>query len=334
MSIIGTRTSHRTGEMMRLTEKEYTLIKENLRKHTSGVSPEELLKRCQLLGIEILTQESPLYPPLLKEIYDPPQVLYCKGQLNALSYPKTAVVGSRKLSEYGAQAALAVAEKLSRGGRAVVSGMARGADSRAHEGALEGPSPTIAVLGCGVDICYPPENSLLRERILENGLILSEYPPGTAALPFHFPQRNRIISGLCRETIVVEAGLKSGSLITAEQALEQGREVYCVPGSIFSDANLGAHRLLQEGAGLLASFREVEELLLLHDGSEVAGAAFPEKAAWLREYLDDFGTCPEDIVRESGRSASEVSAAFVLAQTAGAAVRGRDGKYYPKHKVN
>lgn len=318
--------------MQELNEREMKDFAESLKRLGEKTEPEKVLRRCEALGVRILTLSDPAYPPMLAEIYDPPRALYLLGE-GELSGPMTAVVGSRAASEYGRQAALAIGEILARGGVTVVSGMARGIDSFAHRGAVTGGGQTVAVLGCGVDLCYPPENAELREDIRRNGLLVSEYPPGTKALAFHFPRRNRIISGLCRETVVVEAGEKSGSLITAEQALEQGRDVYCVGGSIFCANNSGAHRLLREGAGFLGSLSDVKALCYLDPGTEDAAPQVPEELSWLPPLLSDFGTGPDELARKSGKSPAEVLAAAVRLETAGAVRRGRDGLIYPLHTL-
>lgn len=207
-------------------------------------------------GVTTLAEQD--YPRLLRQIYDPPALLFYRGDLSVLRAPCVAVVGSRKATAYGRSAATRLAAELSRAGVVVVSGMARGIDTCAHQGAMTDGGNTAAVLGCGLDICYPPENLRLRERIVQNGVLLSEFPPRTQPKPQHFPLRNRIISGLSLATVVVEAAEKSGALITADCALEQGREVFAVPGSINSPYSHGCHRLLREGAALLSG---VEDLL-------------------------------------------------------------------------
>lgn len=191
------------------------------------------------------------YPPLLREIKDPPDPLYYTGNLQLARETCVAVVGSRRCTGYGSRTAEKLAEKLSEQGVSVVSGMAKGIDSSAHWGALSAAGNrggAIAVLGCGIDICYPASNEKLRNRILKEGLILSEYPDGTQPARYRFPRRNRIISGLCRATVVVQAPNSSGALITAEMAAEQGRAVYAVPGSIESAYHLGSNKLLCDGA--------------------------------------------------------------------------------------
>jgi DNA processing protein len=192
--------------------------------------------------------DEPEYPALLREIKDPPAQLYYIGDLGICAMPCAAVVGSRKGSLYGRWAASFLAEQLALAGAAVVSGMAFGADTEAHKGALKAGGKTIAVLGCGADVPYPAGNRSLWRRIAEEGLILSEYEPGTRPQKYYFPARNRIISGLSRLTVVAEAGLHSGSLITAGLAAEQGREVFAVPGNINNIYAIGCNRLIQDGA--------------------------------------------------------------------------------------
>ena len=210
-------------------------------------------------GIALISLSSDFYPEPLRSIFDPPPVLFAAGDLTLLHAPMMAVVGARRCSSYGEQAALYIGEGLARRGYAVVSGMAAGVDAAAHCGALKAGGHTIAVLGCGIDICYPPENLKLWEEIRSSGLVLSEHQPGTRPMAGFFPGRNRIISGLSRGVIVVEAGEKSGSLITADFALEQGRSVYAVPGSFFSLKCKGTHALVRDSAAaLLVDIDDIE----------------------------------------------------------------------------
>ena len=199
-----------------------------------------------------------LYPIVLREIFDPPLVLYYRGTLIP-DARRIGIVGARKFTAYGEAAAMEFAERLARSGVTITSGAARGIDTRAHRGALRG-GRTVAVLGCGVDIAYPPENRRLLSQIVESGgAVLSEYAPGTQPLPAFFPARNRIISGLSEGTLVVEAAKRSGSLITAEMALSEGRDVYAVPGSIYSPQSGGCHNLIRAGARLVESPQEILE---------------------------------------------------------------------------
>ncbi len=199
------------------------------------------------------------YPQLLKEIYDPPAVLYIRGQLPATEC--LAIVGSRRASAAGQVITKELACELAGQGICIVSGLARGIDSAAHRGALQASGRTIAVLGCGVDQVYPAENGYLYNEILKNNAIISEYPPGTRPFPGHFPGRNRIISGLSKGVLIVEAAEKSGSLITGDFALEQGRELFAMPGSIQSPNSNGTNRLLKQGAVLVTESADIINLL-------------------------------------------------------------------------
>ena len=202
--------------------------------------------------IRIIRKEDREYPASLLNISDAPETLYCMGRTEILSSRMLAVVGSRKCSQYGRTTAMRIGEAAALNEITVVSGMAKGIDSFAHMGALKGGGRTIAVLGCGVDICYPRENRALYEQIASEGLLVSELPPGTEPRPYTFPLRNRIISGLAEAVTVVEAGTGSGALITAERAAEQGREVFAVPGNINSQYSLGTNKLLTDGATPIA----------------------------------------------------------------------------------
>ena len=199
------------------------------------------------------------YPEILKQIYDPPIVLYYKGSFR-LSEFSIAMVGSRKTTNYGAYTAKKLSYELALRGVQIISGLARGIDSIAHEGCLDAGGKTVAVLGCGLDYIYPPENFYLYENILKaGGLILSEYPPGTPPLQHHFPARNRIISGLSSGVLVVEAAKRSGSLITASFALEQGREVFAVPGNIDCVYSKGTNQLIRDGAKMVLGIEDILE---------------------------------------------------------------------------
>jgi len=217
---------------------------------------EEECRRIETSGVRLLTFLSADYPRRLFEIGDPPPVLYLKGEIPPWD-PAVAIVGSRRATREGLKAAERLALELSALGVLVVSGLARGIDTAAHRGALKGGGQTAAVLGCGIDINYPPENYDISIQIADSGCILSEFPMGTQPLSEHFPRRNRIISGLSRGVLVVEAVEKSGSLITARYALEQGREVMAVPGSIYSPAHRGTNRLIKEGAQLVDCLNDI-----------------------------------------------------------------------------
>jgi DNA processing protein len=207
--------------------------------------------------VQLLCYSDPDYPDQLRTIHDPPLLLYCHGNLACLQEPSIAMVGSRAATSYGKRVSSMLAGQLARAGIVVVSGLAMGIDGQAHAGVLAAGGTTVAVLGCGLDVVYPRFHAALYEQIREHGLLLSEYPLGTRPEGFRFPARNRIISGLTAGVIVVEATRRSGSLITARMALEQGREVFAVPGRIDSKKSEGCHWLLQQGAHLAQSGGDV-----------------------------------------------------------------------------
>ncbi|NLZ80188.1 MAG: DNA-protecting protein DprA [Clostridiales bacterium] len=218
-----------------------------------------IIDNCTKEKIEILTITNQEYPEMLKYIPDPPIVLYVLGNI-----PKSncvAIVGSRKASGYGIETASKMAFNLAYSDITIVSGMARGIDTAAHSGALEAGGKTVAVLGSGLDVIYPPENKNLMTRIIKSGAVISEYPPGSPPSTIHFPCRNRIISGMSLGTLVVEAGMKSGSLITAGSALEQGREVFAIPGNINNYNSVGTNKLIKDGAKMVINVDDILEEL-------------------------------------------------------------------------
>ena len=221
----------------------------------------------------VIPLDHPQFPPALLHAADPPLMLYAQGRLKLLGGEALAVVGSRNPTRQGTDNARAFSAHLSQAGFTVVSGLALGIDAAAHEGGLEGAASTVAVVGTGLDRVYPKRHLALARRIAENGLIVSEYSLGTPPLPENFPNRNRIIAGLTRGTLVVEAALKSGSLITARLASESGRDVFAIPGSIHSPQSRGCHALIKQGAKLVESAQDILEELNL------PGAASPIKAA-------------------------------------------------------
>jgi len=222
---------------------------------------DEYKRELEQKNIRFVSISDEEYPSLLKEIHEPPTGIYVMGELPEDELLKISVIGSRRCSEYGLTVSKKLSKELCVFGAVIVSGMARGIDSMAHQGALEAGGKTIAVMGCGVDICYPAENRRLRQRIMENGCLISEFPPSTEPRPGFFRMRNRIISGLSVGTLVVEAALKSGTRITANQALEQGRQVMAVPGSIYSKLSEGTNELIREGAALISDYKDVLDAL-------------------------------------------------------------------------
>ena len=238
-----------------LSLRDITALRRKNKKKT-----EEIIRLCKGQNIRIMTIFDPDYPQRLRNIFDPPLVLYVRGKLPDLNkLPCITVVGPREASPYGMDVARQIGWQLSSAGTVVVSGMARGIDSAAHRGALLGGTPTVAVFGTAIDICYPKENVQLMRDILQNGCLISEYPPGAPANRSNFPRRNRIMSGLSLGTVVAEAPVKSGSLITAEFAAEQGRDVFAVPGSIRAKDSEGANRLIQSGAKLVTCGADILE---------------------------------------------------------------------------
>jgi DNA processing protein len=218
---------------------------------------EELIRVMDSHSMVYVSRMHPTFPPLLKEIPDPPVGLFYIGRLPDEDAPSVAVIGSRRCSEYGLTAARMISKPLASRGVTIVSGMARGTDSMAHRGAIEGGGITVAVLGCGADVCYPPENKSLRKEIIGHGCVVSEYPPGVQPFQGHFPARNRIISGLSNLVVVVEAAKKSGTLITVEQAADQGRDIMAVPGNIVSKLSEGTNRLISEGALPVTDYMDI-----------------------------------------------------------------------------
>lgn len=217
------------------------------------------LDRARAAGARIICREDESYPALLREIPDPPPVLYCRGTLEPRDLHAIAIVGSRKCSLYGREQAERFGSLLAGAGLTIISGGARGVDSSAHRGAMQHPAGrTIAVLGCGVDVVYPPENQSLFDEITQRGAILSEYPMGTPPVAENFPRRNRLISGLSRGVLVIEADLRSGALITARQAVDDhGRPVFALPGRVDNPAAAGPHKLIRDGAILVTDLQDV-----------------------------------------------------------------------------
>ena len=221
----------------------------------------DAIRRAGSASIATIPWSAPAYPAALTTIADPPPVLWTRGRVDALSAPAVAIVGSRAASPYGLAVAEQLAADLAACGLVIVSGLARGVDSAAHRGALSAGGITVAVLGSGVDVVYPPEHASLARAIDATGAVISELVPGTRPQQWFFPLRNRIISGLSRAVVVIEAGEKSGSLITARCALDQGRDVLAVPGNILSGRNRGAHALLRDGARIVESADDILEEL-------------------------------------------------------------------------
>jgi len=287
-------------------------------------------------GVRLLTAFEDEYPAALREISDPPFVLHALGRVERLRLPAVAIVGSRDATRYGRDVAWRLSRELSAAGVAVVSGFARGVDAAAHEAALEGPGGTIAVLGCGVDVDYPREHGRLKERLAAEHLLLSEYPLGSEPRPQNFPIRNRIIAGLSSGVVVVEASRRSGSLITARLANDFGRDVFAVPGSVFSPTSIGAHELLRDGAILCRGAEDVLAELFPAIGTprlsaSVSPAAAAEISAEARRILDalsrEEGLSAEELARTLDLPAATVLASLFELEGAGIAVAVEGGRY-------
>ncbi len=271
------------------------------------------------------------YPALLAAIHDPPAVLWLRGDADptVLGARAVAVVGARACSSYGRAVARTLGRDLAAAGLTVVSGLARGIDAEAHRGALEGGGVTVAVLGCGIDRDYPAGHAELARRVTDSrGLIVSEYEPGVEPAPWRFPARNRIIAGLCAATVVVEARERSGALITADFALEDGREVMAVPGEITSALSAGTNALLRLGATPVTGSGDVLEALGVEPPSPTVGGPGPTRpAATLLQTVADAGAATADeLVRATGLPSGEVAAALVELELSGL-VTADDGVY-------
>lgn len=297
--------------------------------------PSKVLKSLEGCGARIMTYEDPTYPPALREIYDPPILLYIKGNDIPPNITFVAVVGSRIPTHYGFNAAEKIGQGLARRGLGVVSGMARGIDSSAHWGCLGGRGFTVAVLGTGIDMIYPASNKKLFQKIIQKGAVISEFPLGTPPEPKNFPIRNRIISGLSRGVVVVEATKKSGSLITASLALEQGREVFAVPGSINSFKSTGCHFLIKQGAKLIENSDDVLDELGLNyrfvPKTDTLKKAPPppmegaEKTIY--EMIGDYPVHIDQIVRQGNLKPGEVSSLLMRMELKGL-IRQLPGKMF------
>lgn len=303
--------------------------------------------QCELdqlvkLDISLLSQSSSAYPDSLRSIPDSPILLYCRGSLHWLDRPAVAIIGARTATEYGRRISALLAAELAAGGITIVSGAAYGIDAAAHRGAFQGGGGTVAVLGCGIDVVYPRSHAGLFREIIESGVLLSEYPMGTPPEGFRFPARNRIISGLVKGVVVVEATEKSGSLITARLALDQGREVFAVPGRVDSPKSAGTHRLIQQGAHLVHTVADIIEglswssgaLLTVPKQEKTSGAlsVTPQE----RQLLDGLDTYPRDIdtiVRMTGFAIVEIHTLLLQLELKGL-VRQLPGQQYERLAVD
>lgn len=280
------------------------------------------MERLAHVGVHALTWHDPAYPTKLREIYDQPPVLYVRGQLTSADEWAVAVVGTRRASVYGRQAAEEFAGGLARNRVTVVSGLARGIDSIAHRAALQAGGRTIGVLACGLDMVYPPEHLRLAQEIIERGALISDYPLGTQPRSEYFPRRNRIMSGISLGVLVVEGGLTSGALITARQALDESREVFAVPGSIYSPGCRGTNKLIQDGqAKLVADVQDILVELNLTMAAYQMEMKEPvpvdESEAALLKHLSAQPTHIDEVTRSCGLPIAAVSSALAMLELKG-----------------
>jgi len=318
------------------------VVPERIAQSLIGPPPETLealisstLEWCAQPGNHLLTLADQSYPPALLDIPDPPLMLYAKGRAELLSAPSLAIVGSRNATAQGVANAENFSKALSQAGLTIISGMALGIDTAAHRGGMQGAGSTIAVIGTGADIVYPARNRSLAHQIADIGCIVSEYPLGTPAIASNFPRRNRLISGLARGVLVIEAAAQSGSLITARLGAEQGRDVFAIPGSIHSPLSKGCHLLIKQGAKLVESAQDVLEELLLPSDTYTSNApsALPFASSSdpeLTRLLEAVGFDPvsaDDLCERSGLDVATLNTRLLTLELDGAVERLPDGKY-------
>lgn len=318
-----------------------------LRQEWRAMDLPQLYEKFLLSDAKVVTMDDPMYPRLLKDIAEPPYVLFYRGELPGADALTVAIVGSRRATAYGKEAAAYFARGLAAAGAWVVGGMARGIDSAAHQAAIDAGGKTVGVLGCGIDIVYPPENRTLYAEAAANGCIISEYPLGMRPLSRNFPMRNRVISGLSRAVLVVEAGAKSGTQITVNYADAQNRRIFAVPGSIFSPASTGTLDLIKTGkAELAAGAKDILAELTEDMGRSVtepcqlsfempATAAKPLPESELERNILEFVTEQRhfnDIARELDINAAELAGTLTLMELGGF-IKRLDGQYYIKSQT-
>ncbi|MFZ5596134.1 MAG: DNA-processing protein DprA [Bacillota bacterium] len=327
------------GEAWKATEKQLVEVggfspdgARELSLRRRGINPRAEMALLEKNGVKYCYIGDPCYPEPLKRIFDPPPGLFVRGSVDGLWPPAVALVGSRKATRYGLATAGKLAGDLALAGVAVVSGMARGIDTAAHRGALDAGGKTVAVLGCGVDVAYPAENRRLMEEIERSGAVVSEFPLRATPQPWHFPVRNRIISGLSLGVVVVEAAERSGALITADFALDQGREVMAVPGNITSAVSRGPNRLIAQGARLVEGAEDILEelglgrLFKVDRPEQPAVKVSPEEAA-VKNSLSAEPSNLDQLVERTGLPAQRVLAALTFLELKGLA-RQLPGRLY------
>ena len=287
------------------------------------LDPDHELELMERANVRAMTWRDEEYPPRLKEIYDPPPVLYVMGSILPEDERSIAVVGTRKATAYGKEVTYRLTSDLAKNNVTIVSGLARGIDAMSHRAALEAEGRTVAVLGSGVDVIYPREHASLSRSIAEKGAIVSEFPVGTRPDARNFPRRNRIMSGMTLGTLVMEAGEASGALWTVRHALDQDREVFAVPGSIFSPASRGANRIIQEGAKLVLNYQDILEELNLSVVSEQIkmemDVLFPkdDTESLLMKYITYEPVHIDDVIRTTGMPIATVSSTLAVMEVRG-----------------
>lgn len=319
---------------MLLKPEQFAAIKAWKQRYQECRERYQVMQQSRIQFVTVLDEH---YPAALKSLTDYPLALYVKGELPDPRLPSVAIVGARSCSAYGKQIAEEFARILSRTGVQIISGLALGIDGAAHLGAIHARQPTFGILGCGVNICYPSNHYKLYEAMLLRGGILSEYPPDTPPVPFHFPQRNRIISGLSDLILIIEAKEKSGSLITAELGLEQGKEVYVVPGRITDRLSKGCNMLIQQGAGIALSPADILEALGVKREKKLM--SHPEAAVILCEEEHQVYDCLEyssrhidEIAQACGRSIPDCMRVLLALELTGLILQ-TDSYYYCKKTI-
>lgn len=320
------------GEFQKVHEIRKNTL-ESFLSYRKKISLEEEYQKVIKSNYKVITVEDDTYPPSLKNISSPPLVLYIRGEIKKEDEQAIAVVGSRRATNYGKEVAKKISEDLAKRNITVISGGARGIDTFAHYGALSGEGRTIAVLGCGINIIYPKENKDLYEKISQYGAVISEFPLSCPPYAQNFPRRNRIISGLSRGVVVVEAAQKSGALITANFALEQGKEVFAVPGSISSEVSKGTHLLIKEGAKLTENISDILDEFGIKDVSEELSKkieVLPEVEKVIYETLSFEEKYLDEVIAETQLPAQVVSSTLLLLEMKGL-VKQYPGKIFIKN---
>ncbi len=280
-------------------------------------------------GARILYAGSPGFPRIVDEIPDPPAILFCIGDVDRFtSRPAVAMIGSRRASQYGLRVARSLSAGIAVQGVGIVSGLARGIDGEAHRGCLDAGGLTLAILGCGIDVVYPPEHADLAAEISLHGAVVSEFPPGTAPDAYNFPTRNRLISGFSQAVVVVEAGDRSGTMITVDAALEQGRDVFAVPGEITRAGSRGTNRLIREGAMVATCPADILEAVGICLPTDAGGV--PAEGGDLPPVLEALAGGPahfDELVRATGTAAAELQSDLLLLELSGRVVKRQGGFY-------